>query len=394
MTTKWTKEGGAALLALALVGLGGAGASAQDLAALEARIAALETEKAAAPAVTAGPGVKLSFYGYAKMDLIGDNNYDLGYTTGGMASVNESTVKDGGSGVGAFESRLGMKGSIDTDIGEVKFNIEGDFFGAAPGSGNFRLRHAYGEYGPLLAGQTWTNWMPLEGAPGAIQDFNSAVGPANYRVAQLRYTFRPNEQWRLSFAVEEDNAPGSQTNVALSALGGYTSSRLRAGLGVLARTLETNAGETVHGLGFALGADVDAWEGGKLQLQYVGGKGIATSMSNAGAATVDVATGGKYAYDIDANGDAIDVYGIRGGITQKLGEKSDISVSYGMQRFDDYAGAADSGTKQISSTYLTYRYFATRQLMLAAEVAYLEREQFDGRSFDNTRLQGGVKFTF
>ncbi|REG46414.1 hypothetical protein EQ718_06475 [Paracoccus versutus] len=394
MTTKWTTGRKTGLLAVALLGCGAAGASAQDLAALEARIAALEAEKAAAPAVTAGPGVKLSFYGFTKLDLVGDNNYDLGYTTGGMASVGESSVQDGGSGATAFESRLGVKGSIDTEIGELKFNIEGDFYGAASGSGNFRLRHAYGEVGPLLAGQTWTNWMPFEGTPGAIQDFNGAAGGTNYRVAQLRYTFRPNEQWRLSLAVEEDYAPGAQSNLALTAFGGYASPWVKAGLGVIARNLETNAGETVRGLGYALGADVEAWQGGKLQLQYVGGKGIATAMNNAGAATIDLTTGGKYAYDIDANGDAIKVHGLKAGITQKLGEKSDISVAYGMQRFDDYAGVADSATKQISSTYLTYRYFATKQLMLAAEVSYLEREQFDGTSFDNTRLQGVVKFTF
>lgn len=394
MKTEWTKGRKAGLLATALLSCGATGAVAQNLSALEARVAALEAEKAAAPAVTAGAGVKLSFYGFAKLDLVGDNNYDLGYTTGGMASVGAGTVRDGGSGATAFESRFGVRGSIDTEIGEVKFNLEGDFYGSPGGSGNFRLRHAYGEVGPLLAGQTWANWMPLEGTPGAIQDFNGAAGGTNYRVAQLRYTFRPNEQWRLSLALEEDYAPGAQSELALSAFAGYAAPRLKAGMGVIARNLKSNAGESVRGLGYALGADVEAWQGGKLQLQYVGGKGIATAMANAGAATIDLATGGKSAYDIDADGDAIKVQGLKAGITQKLGEKSDISVAYGMQRFDDYAGAAESGTKQISSTYLTYRYFATKQLMLAAEVSYLEREQFDGVSFDNTRLQGVVKFTF
>ncbi len=300
----------------------------------------------------------------------------------------------GGSGAAAFESRLGVKGKFDTEIGEVKFNLEGDFYGATSGSGNFRLRHAYGEIGPLLAGQTWAHWMPLEGTPGAIQDFNGAAGGTNYRVPQIRYTFRPNDQWRLSLAAEEDYASGPQASLALSAFAGYTSEKLKVGMGLISRNLETNANRTVHGLGYALGADFDAWQSGKIQLQYVGGKGITTVMNNAGAATIDIATGGKYAYDIDANGDAIKAQGFKAGITQKLGAESDISVSYGTQRFDDYAGAATSGTKQISSTYLIYRHFLTKQITLAAEVSYLEREQFDGTSFDNTRLQGVVKFTF
>lgn len=394
MKTKWMKGQKTCVLAAAIVGGSTVSAAAQDLASLEARIAALESEKAVAAPVTAGPGVNLSFYGYAKLDLVGDNNYDLGYTTGGMASVGADSIVDGGSGASAFESRLGVKGSVDTDLGELRFNLEGDFFGAPGGSGNFRLRHAYGEIGSVLAGQTWTNWMPFEGAPSTIQDFNGAAGGSNYRVPQLRYTFKPNDQVRLSLALEEDYAPGTQSSLALTAFGGYTSSKVKAGLGLIARTLETNVDDTVHGFGYALGADFEVWEGGKLQLQYVGGKGISTVLNNAGAATIDIATGGKFAYDIDANGDAIKAHGLKAGMFHKVNEKSDISLSHGMQRYDDYAGAVPSATKQINSTYLTYRYFASKQVMLAGELSYIEREQFDGASFDNTRLQGVIKFTF
>ncbi|WP_028710499.1 DcaP family trimeric outer membrane transporter [Paracoccus pantotrophus] len=369
-------------------------ASAETLAALEARVAALEKEKAAVGSVSAAPGVKLTFYGHAKMDVIGDNNYDLGNTTGAMAGITAASTEDGGTGGAAFETRLGLKGTIDTDIGQVKFNLEGDFYGATGGSGNFRLRHGYGEIGPLLAGQTWTNWMPSEGTPGAIQDFNGAAGGSNYRVAQVRYTYKPNDQWRLSVAVEEDYAPGTQSNLALTAFAGYTSPKLKVGMGLISRNLETNADESVHGFGYAIGADFEAWQGGKLQLQYVGGKAITTAMNNTGFSGIDIATGGRLAYDIDANGDAVKANAVKAGITQKLGEKSDVSFAYGVQRFDDYAGAGANFTKQIDSAHLTYRYFATKQVMFAAEVSHVEREQFDGAKFDNTRLQGVVKFTF
>ncbi|MFT4149991.1 MAG: DcaP family trimeric outer membrane transporter [Paracoccaceae bacterium] len=379
------------LIAAALIGTGGA-AAADEISALEARVAKLEAEKTQAGSVVANPGVKLTFYGYAKLDVIGDDNYDLGTTTGGMAGVTSASVEDGGTNAHAYESRLGVKGTIDTDIGQAKFNIEGDFFGG--GGGTFRLRHAYGEIGPLLAGQTWTNWMPSEGVPGAVQDFNGLAGGSNYRTPQVRFTYKPNDQWRLSAAIEEDYAPGNSSNLSLSAFAGYSSPKLKVGMGLISRSLETAADDSVHGFGYAIGADFEAWSGGKLQLQYVGGKGITTVMNNAGYSGIEIGAAGKYAFDIDADGNAIKAQGIKAGVTQKLGEKSDISIAYGVQRYDDYAGAAANYTKQLSSAYLTYRYFATKSVMLAAEVSYVEREQFDGAKFDNTRLQGVVKFTF
>ncbi len=387
---KWASGTGLAAISVAatLPGL----AAAQDISALEARIAALEAEKAASPVSVAAPGVKLDFYGFTKLDMVTDNHYDLGNTTGGMAGVTESSIRDGGSGAHAYESRLGVKASVDTDLGQMKVVLEGDFYGN--GGGGFRLRHAYGELGPLLAGQTWTNWIPVEGGLSAVQDFNAPAGATLYRTAQIRYTYRPSEQLRFAAAIEEDYAPGNSSKLALTASAGYTGAKFKLGGGLISRNLETATNRTVHGFGYSIGADVDAWQGGKVQLQYVGGKGIATSMNNTAFAGIEIGALGKYAFDIDANGDAIKVKGIKAGITQKIGEKSDLSISYGVQRFDDYAGALGSYTKELNSTYLTYRYNATKSVMLAAEVGKVERKQFDGASFDNTRVQGVVKFSF
>lgn len=65
-----------------------------------------------------------------------------------------------------------------------------------------------------------------------------------------------------------------------------------------------------------------------------------------------------------------------------------------MQSYDDFAGALADYTKEINSTMVTFRYNASKSLMFGAEVSFIEREQFDGTTFDNTRIQGVVKFTF
>jgi hypothetical protein len=66
----------------------------------------------------------------------------------------------------------------------VRIFVEGDFFG----DGNsFRLRHAYGETGSLLVGQTWTTFTDVAAAPATL-DFEGSVSNVNRRQAQIRWT--------------------------------------------------------------------------------------------------------------------------------------------------------------------------------------------------------------
>src|SRR5699024_2350252 len=98
-----------------------------------------------------------SVYGFAKLDLIQDLDDDLGN------AVNPGAIRaDGQAGPGghstlhAYQSRFGIPTTTPTASGDLKTRIEGDFFGS--GGGEFRLRHAYGEWNGLLAGQTKTNF--------------------------------------------------------------------------------------------------------------------------------------------------------------------------------------------------------------------------------------------
>src|SRR5690554_7713678 len=82
----------------------------------------------------------------------------------------------------ATQSRIGHNATLPED---VQNTVEGDF----PSAGNFRLRHAFGEYNGVLAGQTWSNYNSFTGNTPTL-DFNGSAGWAGYqaRTAQLRYT--------------------------------------------------------------------------------------------------------------------------------------------------------------------------------------------------------------
>jgi hypothetical protein len=73
-----------------------------------------------------------------------------------------------------------------TELGDVRFYVESDFFGT--NATTPRLRHAYAQVRNLLVGQTFTNFMDPDGFPDTL-DFQGPNGMANLRNPQLRYGF-------------------------------------------------------------------------------------------------------------------------------------------------------------------------------------------------------------
>ena len=110
------------------------------------------------------------------------------------------------SSIHARETRLSldMRGPVEGQ--ELRMYVETDFYG----SGNaLRLRHAYGKYGGLMAGQTWSTFVDEDNMPNTI-DFESPMAFPSLRQAQARWTFKVGENASWSLAVE-DNKSSIQT---------------------------------------------------------------------------------------------------------------------------------------------------------------------------------------
>src|SRR5580704_4802823 len=73
-----------------------------------------------------------------------------------------------------------------SQVGEVRFYVEGDFFGT--NSTTPRLRHAYAQARNLLIGQTFTNFMDPDAFPDGL-DFQGPNGMVSLRNPQFRYGF-------------------------------------------------------------------------------------------------------------------------------------------------------------------------------------------------------------
>lgn len=155
---------------------------------------------AAHPFKLPGSDTSVTLGGYAKLDAIWSDR------STGVDSVGDQIFNPGLIPVGpaagqqkrdqvtlhARQSRIWLGTSTPTSRGELRTYIEGDFFGAdgnesTSNAHGFRVRHAYGALGKLLAGQTWTNFFDVQAYPETL-DFGGPAGQIFVRQAQVRWT--------------------------------------------------------------------------------------------------------------------------------------------------------------------------------------------------------------
>jgi hypothetical protein len=147
-----------------------------------------------------GSNTSVTLGGYVKLDAV-FSNPSAGVDTKGDLFLDPTAIAvgpDAGNNernqvkFGARESRLFVKTNTPTALGDLNTHVEFDFYGAdgnesVSNSHGFRLRHAYGTLGHLLAGQTWTNFMYVPSLPETL-DFGGPVGQIFDRQAQVRWT--------------------------------------------------------------------------------------------------------------------------------------------------------------------------------------------------------------
>lgn len=353
------------------------------------------------------PGLKLTFGGYAKADFI----YDLDQDTGDLfvpEAIDVDGLDDQRFTAHARQSRLFFTAQGDA----FKAHIEGDFFGVGgnqvfSNSASFRLRHAYGEFnagsGKVLAGQFWTNFMPIAYYPSTV-DFNGPAGIPFIRQAQLRYTWTPSDRLTLSASLE--NSEFSGRDAAGNIVGETTGSGLQAGLdgvpdltfagdysadtwglraAVVLRELNSPDGsDSETGYGVNIAGRTDLWEGGSFVGSVTYGDGIGRYLINGF---------GQDAF-IDAGGDVntIEAFGLTAQVNHKFTNKLTGALAYGLYDVSDTFAPDD--LEQVQTLHATMFYKPTDRVTLGAEAIFGERENADGASRSITRLQTSVQFSF
>lgn len=174
------------------------------------------------------PGTELSLrvYGFAELNWIHAfkaDNADVDYSTFAPYLPLEGTAgakRRNRDYLTGRTSRLGVESGMPTRFGVLSAKIEGDFnneprtggaevYGVgrnvstqqATNSYGFRLRHAYGQFAGLLAGQTWSTFMDVDNFPETV-DYNGPIGATFIRQPQIRYAYPTLKAGTFTVALE------------------------------------------------------------------------------------------------------------------------------------------------------------------------------------------------
>jgi len=164
-----------------------------------------------------GTDATVAFGGFAKVDFIQDFDAigDPDEFKVNTIPVEGTPAADQGgrASLSARATRFNVEfRSPAPPAGELRAFVEGDFFGD---KSVFRMRHAYGQLGRLLGGQTWSTFMDISARPVTI-DLEGADAEILVRQAMIRYTQPLSKHLTWAIAVEN---PDPQFTVPAGMMG-------------------------------------------------------------------------------------------------------------------------------------------------------------------------------
>lgn len=345
-----------------------------------------------------------SIYGYAKLDATYDRG-DIKASSDGLGNaigfanlaVGEEASSSGHTSMHAWQSRLGVRTVTPTAEGDLVTVVEGDFYGS--GGGSFRLRHAYGSWNGITAGQLWTNFGSFVGDTPVL-DFTGQVGRAGAnRQAQIRYSLgdfhvaleAPNGAVSgTSYLDEGSERRDSLPDLTLRYESGGGAINYAAG--ALLRQVTFDDGErddSVNGWGLFAGGNVEVTPGTTLRALVAGGDGIGSYLNNSPAPA---------AYRDGDRLESLSAWGGTAGISQQVGPGSvNLAYSYVTADWDDAEAAgldvaAQDEERQL--IHLNYLWSPVPRVSYGIELAHVERQTVAGDSGDAWRLQGSLLYAF
>jgi hypothetical protein len=390
-------------------------------------IAAGETQAASGGG---GKRSSLEIYGFAQTDYIQDfkrvdQNWDATLRPSRIPTTKGVFGSDGQSIISVRQSRFGAKASLDVAGQPLNVKFEFDLFGTGVDAGQttFRLRHAYGSWGPLLAGQTNSNWMDIDTFPNVV-DYWGPNGMVFVRTPQIRYTYKTGAH-EIAVALEHATNDIDPGNIRLfdPALGSAIRNdekfpditahyRFDGGFGhvqlagIVRRVgFDTPGGPDNEpkghktGWGVNLTSSLNTWRKDKLQLGFVYGEGIATYMNDGGTdlgpkASLVPAAPGALAPTLALAPDVLPLWGLMVYYDHYWSDRWASSIGYSQTRVDNLNFQAADAFRlgQYASANLLWT--PDPRLLMGAEFLWGERKDKGGSVGDDTRLQFTFKYNF
>jgi hypothetical protein len=366
-----------------------------------------------------------------RLDVYGFAMLDMGYQTGQndsnwfdvlrptkLPSYPNEYGEDGRFFAGVRQSRLGVKGFIPTDVGEIKTIFEFELFGTGVDAGQttFRLRHAWGELGQFGAGQTWSPYMDPDVFPNSVE-YWGPNGMVFFRNVQFRWTPWQQGDSRLAIAIERPGASADQGvyagRIELQGVQGRfpapdVSAHFRYAkdwghvqvAGIVRKIKWDDLNDDQYDLagsvtGWGLNFSTNLKFGGKHvfrgQLAY--GEGVQNYWNDA---PVDVGIKNNLSNPRSpVEGVALPILGVVAFLDSNWSPKFSTTVGYSLVDIDNSDAQADSAYKKGQYALANVMFYPAKNIMLGPEIQWGKRENFrDGFTSDDVRFQFSAKYNF
>ena len=383
---------------------------------------------ASAPALAEETGRSFEIYGFAQADAIYDfgrmnPDWDDAFRPSKIANPEGIYGSDGQASVSVKQSRFGVKGTMPTTEGRapISFKFEFDLFGVGADAGQttFRLRHAYGEWGSLLAGQTNSIFMDIDVFPNTI-DYWGPNGMVFWRNVQIRWTPYRTDTSSFAIGIEEPSndvdtgqvrefdpelGDNIQSNEEIPNLAAHYRTQGDWGHVQIAGILRSLGYDTKGtpnnqpkgdelGWGVNLSGTINTIGRDKILLQYVYGHGIASYMNDGG---MDLAPEGRLPTETDpgnADAKAVPLTGIVAYYDHYWNDEFSSSIGYSTTFVDNTNLQTDDTFKKGQYTSVNLLYYPVANVMVGGELLWGDLEFKDGSTQDDLRVQFSVKYSW
>jgi outer membrane DcaP-like protein len=367
----------------------------------------------------------LEIYGFLQGDAIFDfnqNNPDWYDTTrpSKLPKVANEFGQDGHFYLSARQSRFGVKGALPTANGTVTGQFEFDMAGVGRDAGltTIRLRHAWGQWGKIGAGQTNSQFMDADVFPNTVE-YWGPNGMLFLRNPQVFYEIYRDGESNARIAIENPGASGDGGLVADRVeiqnvkprfpspdftghyrLGGRKWGYVQFGgalryLGYddLLPNDQFDLNGHVWGWGIAVSSNVKVGPGDTLRVQLIQGAGIENYFNDA---PIDVAVKTNPGSSVTpVVGEALGDFGLSLYFDHSWNDHLTSAVGYSRVDISNSNG-------QAPNAYKTGQYFSgnllvtpAKNALMGGEFLWAHRENFsDGFSVSDVRLQFVFKYSF
>lgn len=379
------------------------------------------------------PEHNLEVYGFAQIDAIQDfkrvnPNWDATLRPSRIPTVDGQYGSDGQFIASVRQSRLGARATGEVAGKPYEARFEFDLYGTGVDEGQttFRIRHAYGRWGPLLAGQTNTLFMDGDIFPNVV-DYWGPAGMVFVRTPQIRFTFYDKEGLTAAVAFEhpsDDIDPGQLRLVSEEVAAGIRpdeefpdfTAALRYGgdwghvrLAGIARSIgydtvgtvdnEPKGDEFGWGLNLTSAIKVSL---ATLRLGVVYGEGIATYMNDGGMDLAPAAALGPVPPIFPPppiNGtlisaEAVPLLGISAYVDLQWTPELSSALGYSFTEVDNTNFQDPTAFHKGEYASVNLLWTPADRVMTGAELLWGQRTDNDGAQGDDVRLQYTFKLSF